>query len=190
MAPVFSLVLDKDVNEETALLYPELYKELSKGRSLSFKTFFIWLWISIYQGGVIMMLALYLFGDEFLNIVSISFTALIFNGIFFCWRLFLLNRVVDGCFGDTNLASIYVFIVDCDVSDIPWINACFTVLFWYKIIFLSIYSITYDDNLDLSFIMTWGFVWKVAVITGVSSFPLYVLKYCKLKFNPPAYMKL
>ena len=30
MAPVFSLVLDRDVNEELALLYPELYKELTK----------------------------------------------------------------------------------------------------------------------------------------------------------------
>jgi phospholipid-translocating ATPase len=30
MAPVFSLVLDIDVNDETALLYPELYRELTK----------------------------------------------------------------------------------------------------------------------------------------------------------------
>ena len=30
MAPVFSLVLDRDVNEEMALVYPELYKELTK----------------------------------------------------------------------------------------------------------------------------------------------------------------
>ncbi|KAG8982899.1 putative aminophospholipid-translocase, partial [Tulasnella sp. 427] len=49
MAPVFSLVLDRDVNEDVALLYPELYKELTKGRSLSFKTFFTWLMISLYQ---------------------------------------------------------------------------------------------------------------------------------------------
>lgn len=50
MFPVFSLVLDKDVLAKTALTYPELYKELSKGRSLSYKTFFIWVLISIYQG--------------------------------------------------------------------------------------------------------------------------------------------
>jgi hypothetical protein len=30
MAPVFSLVLDRDVNEDLALLYPELYKDLTK----------------------------------------------------------------------------------------------------------------------------------------------------------------
>lgn len=30
MAPVFSLVLDRDVSEDLAMLYPELYKELTK----------------------------------------------------------------------------------------------------------------------------------------------------------------
>lgn len=50
MAPVFSLVLDRDVSEDLALLYPELYKELTKGRVLSYKTFFVWLMISVYQG--------------------------------------------------------------------------------------------------------------------------------------------
>ncbi|GAA5862675.1 hypothetical protein JCM3774_001882, partial [Rhodotorula dairenensis] len=49
MAPVFSLVLDRDVDEDVALLYPELYKELTKGRNLSYKTFFTWLMISLYQ---------------------------------------------------------------------------------------------------------------------------------------------
>ena len=75
--PVFSLVLDKDVSGNVAMTYPELYKELTKGRSLSYKTFFIWVLISIYQGGVIMFGALLLFEEDFLHIVAISFTALI-----------------------------------------------------------------------------------------------------------------
>ena len=50
MLPVFSLVLDKDISGKTALTFPELYKDLSKGRSLSYKTFFMWVLISIYQG--------------------------------------------------------------------------------------------------------------------------------------------
>merc|ERR1719379_3128594 len=61
MFPVFSLVLDKDVSGNIALMYPELYKDLTKGRSLSFKTFFSWVLISIYQGGVIMLGAILLF---------------------------------------------------------------------------------------------------------------------------------
>lgn len=75
MAPVFSLVLDQDVNEDLALLYPELYKELTKvkkmltavlsfglkdftqGRALSYKTFFRWLMISTYQGALYALLS-------------------------------------------------------------------------------------------------------------------------------------
>ena len=33
MAPVFSLVLDRDLNEDLALSYPELYRELTKVRA-------------------------------------------------------------------------------------------------------------------------------------------------------------
>ncbi|KAJ1674901.1 putative aminophospholipid-translocase, partial [Spiromyces aspiralis] len=79
MAPVFSLVLDRDITEDIAMMYPELYRELTKGRSLSFKTFFTWLLISVYQGGAIMMLAVWLFATEFVHVVSISFTALVLN---------------------------------------------------------------------------------------------------------------
>lgn len=34
MFPVFSLVLDQDVKPEMAMLYPELYKDLTKVRPL------------------------------------------------------------------------------------------------------------------------------------------------------------
>ena len=77
MFPVFSLVLDKDVRAEIALLYPELYKELSKGRSLSYKTFILWVFISIYQGAAIMYGSFLLFDDDFIHVVSITFTSLI-----------------------------------------------------------------------------------------------------------------
>jgi phospholipid-translocating ATPase len=50
MLPVFSLVVDRDVTAANAMTYPELYKELGKGRSLSYKTFCIWVMISLYQG--------------------------------------------------------------------------------------------------------------------------------------------
>lgn len=35
MFPVFSLVLDQDVKPEVAILYPELYKDLTKVRCLT-----------------------------------------------------------------------------------------------------------------------------------------------------------
>jgi phospholipid-translocating ATPase len=81
MCPVFALILDKDVPDDIALLYPELYKELSKGRSLSYKTFFLWGFIAIYQGSAIMYCALLLFDDDFVHIISITFTALILTEV-------------------------------------------------------------------------------------------------------------
>ncbi|CAF2103709.1 unnamed protein product [Rotaria magnacalcarata] len=63
MFPVCSPVLDQDVPADIALLYPELYKELAKGR--------------IYQGSVIMYVGLILFDADFIHVVSITFTALI-----------------------------------------------------------------------------------------------------------------
>ncbi|KAJ3022558.1 putative aminophospholipid-translocase [Thoreauomyces humboldtii] len=160
MAPVFSLVLDKDVSEDTALLYPELYKELRKGRSLSFKTFFIWLTISVYQGGAIMMLATWLFEAEFVNIVSISFTALIFNELLmvaleiYTWHPYMI-------YSEVITVALYI-------SSMWVLKADF----------------------DLTFILTTTSVWKTAVITAVSSLPLYMLKLMKWKWNPPSYTKL
>jgi len=51
----------------------------TQGRALSYRTFFQWLIISLYQGAGIMIMSLVLFENEFLHIVSISFTALILN---------------------------------------------------------------------------------------------------------------
>ncbi|GAA6043660.1 hypothetical protein NBRC10512_003740, partial [Rhodotorula toruloides] len=71
MLPVFSLVLDRDVNEDVALLYPELYKELTKGRGPAH--------FDALVCGDTMLLSLVLFEFEFLNIVSIWFSAVIAN---------------------------------------------------------------------------------------------------------------
>ncbi|KAI7854229.1 hypothetical protein BDC45DRAFT_463467 [Circinella umbellata] len=160
MAPVFSLVLDQDVSEEIALLYPELYKELTKGRSLSFRTFFTWLLISVYQGGAIMILSIILFEEEFIHIVSISFTALILNELLMvALEINTWHRVMV-------------------ISEIV------TVLIYIGSMWLL------PTYFDMSFILTGRFVWKVAVITAVSSLPLYVAKIIKRRYAPPSYTKL
>ena len=79
MAPVFSLVLDKDVDENLANLYPELYRELTTGSSLSYKTFFIWVGVSIYQGTMIQGLSQVLTEVDGPKMVAVSFTVLVFN---------------------------------------------------------------------------------------------------------------
>ncbi|KAF8841070.1 phospholipid-translocating P-type ATPase [Paxillus ammoniavirescens] len=162
MAPVFSLVLDTDVNEDLALIYPELYKELTKacGRALSYKTFFQWLMISVYQGAAIMIMSLVLFETEFLNIVSISFTALIIN------ELIMVAL---------EITTWHIYMVISEV----------VTLFFYVI------SIAFlPEYFDLEFVVSTRFAWKVAVIVAVSALPLYVVKLIRRRIAPAASSKL
>ncbi|KAL5520334.1 hypothetical protein ACEPAG_9548 [Sanghuangporus baumii] len=160
MAPVFSLVLDRDVNEDVALLYPELYKELVKGRSLSFKTFFTWLMISVYQGGAIMIMSLALFETEFLNIVSISFTALILNE--------LIMVAVE-------ITTWHVYMVLSEIISL--------LIYAVSIVFLPEYF-------DLAFVTSPQFLWKVLAIVAVSAFPLYLYKLIRSRVRPSTSSKL
>jgi len=75
--PVFSLILDHDINEQACMKYPPLYKTLQKGRTLSARTFLIWVWKSVYQGCVIMLGAILCFNEPMANMVTITFSTLI-----------------------------------------------------------------------------------------------------------------
>ncbi|KAK6186527.1 hypothetical protein SNE40_008550 [Patella caerulea] len=160
MYPVFSLVLDKDVSAAIAMTYPELYKELTKGRSLSFKTFFLWVLISIYQGGIIMYGALLLFEEDFVHVVSITFTSLILT------ELLMVALTIR---------TWHYLMIVAEIFSLGIYIASLAVL---------------RDYFDTDFLQTWNFVWKVLVITSVSCIPLYVLKYLRKKFSPPVYSKL
>ncbi|KAI8982002.1 phospholipid-translocating P-type ATPase [Mycotypha africana] len=159
-APVFSLVLDQDVSQEIAMMYPELYKDLRKGRSLTYRTFFTWLLISVYQGGTIMILSLILFENEFIHIVAISFTALIFN------ELLMVALEINTWHKVMIIAELI------------------TVLIYFGSMWLL------PTYFDMKFILTTRFLWKVAVITAVSSCPLYFVKMIKRRIAPPSYTKL
>ncbi|XP_030203043.1 putative phospholipid-transporting ATPase IIB isoform X2 [Gadus morhua] len=171
MFPVFSLVLDQDVQPEMALLYPELYKDLTKGRSLSFKTFLIWVFISIYQGGVLMYGALVLFESEFLHVVAISFTALILT------ELLMVALTVR--------TWHWLMVLAQGLSLLFYVCSLFFLNEYF-----GIGRISLGAFLDLPFITTWVFVWKVLAITLLSCLPLYIIKYLKRKFSPPSYSKL
>ncbi|XP_058294231.1 probable phospholipid-transporting ATPase IIB isoform X11 [Hylobates moloch] len=171
MFPVFSLVLDQDVKPEMAMLYPELYKDLTKGRSLSFKTFLIWVLISIYQGGILMYGALVLFESEFVHVVAISFTALILTELL---MVALTVRTWHWLMVVAELLSL-----GCYVSSLAFLNEYF-----------GIGRVSFGAFLDVAFITTVTFLWKVSAITVVSCLPLYVLKYLRRKLSPPSYCKL
>lgn len=76
--PVFCLVFQQDVDHDALVLkYPNLYQTLQKGRLLSARTVLTWTAQSLYQGTIVMLLAILFFNDSFVNIVIINFSALL-----------------------------------------------------------------------------------------------------------------
>lgn len=67
------------MDENLANLYPELYRELTTGRSLSYRTFFVWVLVSVYQGCVIQGLSQLLTEVSGPKMVAVSYTALVLN---------------------------------------------------------------------------------------------------------------
>lgn len=160
MAPVFSLVLDQDVSPSIALLYPELYKDLTRGRELSLKTFFKWLLVSVYQGGVIMLSSFVLFEHDFIHIVGITFTSLLLNE--------LLMVALE-------ISTWHVIMGVCEV---------FSVLVYIVSVRLL------QDEFDLPFMTSVSFLAKVVAITLLSFLPLYLIKVLRHFLSPPSYTKL
>merc|ERR1711981_876571 len=160
MLPIVALALDQDVPAETALTYPELYKDLLKGRSLTYRTFFIWCLIGLYQGGILMFGAVVLFDDEFIHIVSISFTALILTELI---MIALTVRTWHWAMIVAEVTSLAVYLISV---------------------------ILYPAGFDILFMSNWSFVWRVVAITAVSCVPLYILKIIRKKVAPSAYQKL
>lgn len=160
MFPVFSLVLDRDVSEEVALLYPELYADLTKGRELSPKQFFKWLSISLYQGATIMFMAILLFERDFIHIVSITFTALILNELL---MVALEVNTWHYLMSVAEIASFLVYVISVRVL---------------------------KSSFDIRFTTSKAFFWKVGVITLVTFLPLYLFKLVKHLVAPPSSAKL
>jgi len=160
MAPVFSLVLDKDVDEGLANLYPELYKELTTGKSLSYRTFFVWVAISIYQGGIIQGLSQILVDTNSDRMVSVSFTVLVINELIMVafeivtWHWIMAVSIL-------GTAIIYA-------GSVPFLGGYF----------------------DLEFVWSWAFAWRVAAISAISLVPPYCLKVLRRTLKPPSYRKV
>ncbi|KAL1306609.1 hypothetical protein AAFC00_005291 [Neodothiora populina] len=180
MAPVFSLVLDRDVDEDLANLYPELYKELTLGRSLSYRTFFVWVGISLYQGIVIQGGSQLLVTDfesgatvsvddpskltdadkGFMRMVSVSFTALIINELVMVaaeittWHPIMIITLL-------GTSGIYF-------ASLPFLGGYF----------------------DLHYIVTLDFVWRTAAVAAAALVPVYAGKLIRRAVRPPSYRKV
>ena len=161
MAPVFSLVLDRDVDEKLANLYPELYKELRSGTSLSYRTFFTWVAISLYQGTLIQLLSQFFTRSvESRRMVSVSFTALIINEL-----VMVAAEVTTWHWG--MIASLMGTAVIYAAS-VPFLG----------------------DYFDLGFVWSWGFVWRVGIITMASLGPVVGGRWVRGRVRPPSYRKV
>lgn len=161
MFPVFSLVLDTDIPPRLAHVYPELYAELLVSRSLSYRTFLVWMAISVYQGCAIQLLSQALVGlDESSKMVSISYTALIFNELLMVaaevtiWHWIMVVSIV-------GTAVMYV-------GSLPLLGEYF----------------------DLSFILTVGFAWRTTAIVAIALMPVWAAKMISRAIKPPNYRKV
>jgi phospholipid-translocating ATPase len=176
MAPVFSLVLDRDVDESVANLYPELYAELKTGRSLSYRSFFIWVAVSLYQGGIIQGLAQLLIGvgtTKHTNADGIAVGDAVFR------------RMVALSF--SSLVVNELVMVAMEIVTWHWIMATSIVgtacIYGGSVPFLG-------DYFDLGFVGSVGFWWKGAIVLGVALGPPYAVKILGRTLRPPSYRKV
>lgn len=132
------LVFDEDTQKEHVLAFPPLYKTLQKGRALSFKTFCIWVWKSLYQGSVILLTSVVFFNDSFANIVTITFSALIL--------IELLN-----VFSEINKINWKMIFV---------LSSTAVVYFFSIILFKNYFDISYiSPSFGLKILMIVGIAW-------------------------------
>lgn len=75
---VFSLILSDDIPIEQAFNYPILYSLVMEGHLLSTKMVMYWIFKSVFQGAVIILLSFTLFNVDYNQLVMITFTSLIF----------------------------------------------------------------------------------------------------------------
>jgi len=161
MFPVFCLIFDSDVSKKVAETYAPLYKTLQKGRELNKRTFLTWAWKSIYQGGVIMLLAIVMFRDSYLNIVTITFSSLIV----------------------AELLNVYSEI-NKKKNKILWISQVGTFLIYaLSIIFMKNY-------IDVSTVTDITFVLKVIGLTLVSWVPLHTVRFLSERWDPSEAAKI
>ena len=65
LVPLLCMFLNEDVDYKVAMMYPELYKNLLKGRHLSTRTFFLWNAVALAASILIIFPSLYFVKNNF-----------------------------------------------------------------------------------------------------------------------------
>nr|POE93043.1 putative phospholipid-transporting atpase neo1 [Quercus suber] len=176
MMPVFSLVLDRDVDEGLANLYPELYKELTSGKSLSYRTFFVWCGISLYQGLIIQ-------GGSEILVPGYSTTKLTDSGttltasngfkrmVALSYTVLILNEILMVALSVTTWHPMMIFSIAGTLA-----------IYFGSLPFLGGYF-------DLAYLITLSFWWRFAAVSAASLIPVYAGKIIGRTVRPPSYRK-
>eukprot|EP00658_Telonema_sp_P-2_P035815 TRINITY_DN25992_c0_g1_i2.p1 TRINITY_DN25992_c0_g1~~TRINITY_DN25992_c0_g1_i2.p1 ORF type:complete len:274 (+),score=50.27 TRINITY_DN25992_c0_g1_i2:147-968(+) len=154
MAPVFALVLDEDHFEKDINEFPQLYKELLKSRQMNTRSFLQWVWISFFQGGVMMYLAIELFSEELFQIVSITFTSLLITEL-----VIVAAGVHFRVLWEQRRLHLWLFLAAEAVS----------LVFFFSAVFLL------PDTFDKKFFFSPQFGLKTLIICAASIGPIFVL---------------
>ena len=143
-------------------------------------------------GGILLFGAVLLFEDEFIHIVSISFTALILTELImiaFTVRTWHCAMVVAEVIS-LGVYLISVMLFPGNFGKKYSIHLILHFIFNLQLYILNKLIIYNHCFLDTNFMTTWGFIWKVLAITAVSCVPLYIMKLIRKKVAPSSYQKL
>jgi len=155
-----SILTDHDTSRTASLTYSELYKELRRGRSLTLKTFFIWVLISIYQGAVLYY-GFYFFGDlDYSHFTTVVFSALVLT------ELLTILSVVQKLTWAMVIAELQ----------------CFLALVGSLFILTNLF--------DRNYVLSWHFPVLTLGLTIAAVGPLYVVKFFAYHFAPPTATKV
>ena len=159
--PVFSIVLDQHADEEKLMEFPRLYKSAQRRKEIGFPSFCLCVLKSIYQGAMIIILSIVLFPENnFTNIVSITFTALILTE--------LLNVITE----------INKFHWGMGVSEVVT-----GIIYMISMFALKAYF-------DLNYLFSNEFILRVMVITLCSWLPLHAAIKIRDRMCPPDHRKV
>ena len=159
--PVFSIVLDQHADEEKLMEFPRLYKSAQGRKEIGFPSFCLCVLKSIYQGALIIILSILLFPENnFINIVSITFTSLIFTE--------LLNVMTE----------INKFHWAMGISEVVTVIVYMVSMFALKSYF------------DLNYLFSTEFILRVIIITLCSWLPLHAAIKVRDRMCPPDHRKV
>lgn len=159
--PVFSIVLNRDANENTVMKFPLLYHSLQRRKAIRFTSFCMCILKSLYQGAAIIYLSVELFPENnFTNIVAITFTSLI----------------------STELLNVMT-----EVDKFHWAMGVSEVVTGIIYMVSMFYLKTY---FDLNYVFSLEFIFRVAVITIASWLPLHLAKKLISYIDPADYEKV